>query len=135
VADKEGLSYSLDTLEQTRRFQKLKKLVVDTVKKSGTFFGKTCRLPVDDEQRSTATLEMQNKLHDEQGGHMAETTKERSLREDEPEIIYIHDDEELLPLHRTVVNGVVVYTTTDEKTQELKERFRKMMLPREPKSS
>jgi hypothetical protein len=49
--------------------------------------------------------------------------------------ITIQDRGQPLELHRRVINGVEVFTPTDEKTKEIKERFRKMVPPPEPTSS
>jgi hypothetical protein len=47
--------------------------------------------------------------------------------------IYVLDKGQPMPLWPTEINGVVVYTPTAEKTQELKERFAAMVPPLEPK--
>jgi hypothetical protein len=50
-------------------------------------------------------------------------------------IVFIRDKGEPLPLYLTNVGGVLVHTTSEEKTQEFKERFRKMVVPPEPQPS
>jgi hypothetical protein len=49
------------------------------------------------------------------------------------EVIVIRDRGERLELHRRLINGVEVYTPTKEKSQELDERFKKMV-PRSSKT-
>jgi hypothetical protein len=47
--------------------------------------------------------------------------------------IYILDQGQPMPLWPKEINGVVVYTPTAEKTQELKERFAAMVPSLEPR--
>jgi hypothetical protein len=46
--------------------------------------------------------------------------------------IFVLDKGQPMPLYPKEINGVVVYTPTAEKTQELKERFAAMVPPVEP---
>jgi hypothetical protein len=45
--------------------------------------------------------------------------------------IFVLDKGQPMPLYPVEINGVVVYTPTAEKTQELKERFAAMVPPME----
>ncbi|OGL59655.1 hypothetical protein A3H10_02945 [Candidatus Uhrbacteria bacterium RIFCSPLOWO2_12_FULL_46_10] len=59
-----------------------------------------------------------------------EVTAERRALDD---VIYIRDGDKPLPLHQVTINGIVVYTTDEATTRELRERFRRMVPPPDPK--
>jgi hypothetical protein len=51
------------------------------------------------------------------------------------DVVYIKDADEKLPLHRTTINGVEVYTVTDPaKVHDLRERFKRLVAPAEPRT-
>jgi hypothetical protein len=81
--------------------------------------------------RGTCMEKRNEILRQEESGKDREE-KEMAHKED---TITIRDRGQPLELHRRTINGVEVYTPTDEKTQELKERFREMVPPPEPPSS
>jgi hypothetical protein len=76
----------------------------------------------------------QKEILDKQKGHRIELPL-KNVPQVSAAIVFIRDKGEPLPLFLTNVGGMRVYTTSEEKTQELKERFRKMMLPPEPQRS
>ena len=47
--------------------------------------------------------------------------------------IFVLDKGEPMPLYPKEINGVVVYTPSEEKTKELNERYRSLLPPQEPK--
>lgn len=52
-----------------------------------------------------------------------------------PDVIYIRDRGEPLPLYPCTINGVKVYAPSEEKTAELEERFARLRLKIPPISS
>jgi hypothetical protein len=81
-------------------------------------------------QRGACMKKRNETLRQEESG---KDSKEREVANKEGTII-IRDRGQPLELHRRIINGVEVYTPTEEKTKELKERFREMVPPPEPTS-
>lgn len=65
---------------------------------------------------------------DEDGGEMAQRAGQV-----EGDVVYLKDNDRLLPLNRTRLGGVEVYTVTDpEKVAELRQRLRDRVAPPDP---